>query len=143
MIPKMTLPSLSLSAAELERLAYAHRPALRSLQAKIDKSEAGAKLAEKEFYPDFTVSLEYMQRDEVMDMGGDDMYGAQLSFNLPVQIDWRQAKVAEMQASRRMASTNWRPCGIRSVWPSVMAWPRWNAAASSPGFTIRGCRCCR
>jgi outer membrane protein TolC len=38
-----------------------------------------------------------------MDMGGDDMYGAQLSFNLPVQTDWRQAKVAEMQASRRMA----------------------------------------
>jgi len=103
LIPKMTLPSLSLSAAELERLAFAHRPALKSLQAKIDKSEAGAKLAEKEFYPDFTVSLEYMQRDEVMDMGGDDMYGAQLSFNLPVQTDWRQAKVAEMQASRRMA----------------------------------------
>jgi len=103
LIPKMTLPSLSLSAAELEHLAYTHRPALKSLQAKIDKSEAGAKLAEKEFYPDFTVSLEYMQRDEVMDMGGDDMYAAQLSFNLPVQTDWRQAKVAEMQASRRMA----------------------------------------
>lgn len=101
--PKISLPPLSVSAEELERLALAHRPALMSLQAKIDKSGAGEKLAEKESYPDFTVSLEYMQRDPVMDTPGDDMYGAQLSFNLPVQLEWRRAKVAEMQASRRMA----------------------------------------
>jgi outer membrane protein TolC len=102
-IPKIPLPSFSFSAAELERLALAHRPALKSLQAKIDKSEAGEKLAAKELYPDFTVSLEYMQREPVMETPGDDMYGAQLSFNLPIQQDWRRAKVAEMQASRRMA----------------------------------------
>ena len=34
---------------------------------------------------------------------GDDMYTATLSFNLPVQIDRRRAKVAEMEAARRMA----------------------------------------
>lgn len=102
-IRKISLPALSLAAAELERLALSHRPALKTLQARIDKSAAGEKLAARESYPDFTVSLEYMQRDKVMDMGGDDMYGAQLSFNLPIQQDWRRAKVAEMQASRRMA----------------------------------------
>jgi outer membrane protein TolC len=102
-IPQMTLPSYSFSAAELERLALEHRPALKSLKAKIDKAEAGAKLAEKELYPDFTVSLEYMQREPAMDSSGDDMYGAQLSFNLPIQSDRRHAKIAEMQASKRMA----------------------------------------
>ena len=102
-IPKMSLPSLSLAAAELEQLALSHRPALKTLHARIDKSASGEKLAAKEFYPDVTVSLEYMQRDPVMDTPGDDMYGAQLSFNLPIQQDWRRAKLAEMQASRRMA----------------------------------------
>ena len=103
MSTQVSLPSLPLSADALEHLALTHRPALMSLQAKIDKSEAGEKLAEKEAMPDFTVSLEYMQRDPVMDSPGDDMYGAQLSFNLPVQQERRRAKVAEMQASRRMA----------------------------------------
>ncbi len=103
LIPKTSLPPFSFSAAELESLALAHRPALRSLKAKIDKAESGSKLAEKELYPDFTVSLEYMQRDPAMDTPGDDMYGAQLSFNLPIQSDRRHAKIAEMQASKRMA----------------------------------------
>ncbi len=102
-IPKTSLPPFSFSAAELESLALAHRPALKSLKAKIDKAEAGARLAEKELSPDFTVSLEYMQREPAMDTPGDDMYGAQLSFNLPIQSDRRHAKVAEMQASKRMA----------------------------------------
>ncbi|MDD2464306.1 MAG: TolC family protein [Desulfobulbus sp.] len=102
-IAKTSLPPFSFSATELESLALAHRPALKSLKAKIDKAEAGARLAEKELYPDFTVSLEYMQREPAMDTPGDDMYGAQLSFNLPIQSDRRHAKVAEMQASKRMA----------------------------------------
>jgi outer membrane protein TolC len=103
-IAKISLPPVSLSAAELERLALVHRPALKTLQAKIDKTDASAKLAEKEFYPDVTVSLEYMQREPAMDTPGDDMYGAQLSFNLPIQQNWRHAKIAESQAEKRMAT---------------------------------------
>jgi outer membrane protein TolC len=100
---KMTITPVSLTSAELERLALAHRPALKSLQARIDKAGASTKLAEKEFYPDVTVSLEYMQRDPAMDTPGYDMYGAGLTFNLPIQTDRRHAKVAETQAERRMA----------------------------------------
>ncbi|MBV5317878.1 MAG: TolC family protein [Desulfobulbaceae bacterium] len=103
LLARMTVTPFSLATAELERLALAHRPVLKSLQAKIDKTGASAKLAEKDFYPDVTVSLEYMQRDPAMDTPGDDMYGAQLSFNLPIQTEWRHAKVAEIQAERRMA----------------------------------------
>jgi outer membrane protein TolC len=99
----MTLTPLSLSAGELERLAFTQRPALKSLQARIDKTGASAQLAEKEMYPDVTVTLEYMQRDPAMDSPGDDMYGAELTFNLPIQTDRRRAKVAETEAERRMA----------------------------------------
>ncbi len=102
-IPKMHLAPLKLSAPELESLAFQHRPAVKSLNALIDKAEVSSKLAEKEFYPDFTVSLEYMQRDPAMDSPGYDMYSAGLTFNLPIQSDRIHAKVAETQASRRMA----------------------------------------
>ena len=58
-------------------------------------------LAQRDFYPDFTVSLEYMQREPTMASAGDDMYGAKLSFNLPIQRDRRSARVTEMEAERR------------------------------------------
>jgi len=104
LIAKITLTPVALAAAELESLALAHRPALKALQAKIDKTGVSSKLAEKDFYPDVTVSLEYMQREPALDSPGDDMYGAQLTFNLPIQQDRRHAKVAETQAEKRMAT---------------------------------------
>lgn len=102
-IGPLPMPTLTLSASELNQMAAANRPALKTLQAKIDQAATGVKLAEKELYPDFTVAVEYMQKDETEMSRGDDMYTATLSFNLPVQTDRRRAKVAEMDASRRMA----------------------------------------
>lgn len=103
MIGSLPLPPLTLPAQELYQMALANRPALKTLQARIDQAGTGVKLAEKELYPDFTVAVEYMQREEFEMSRGDDMYTATLSFNLPVQTDRRRAKVAEMEAARRMA----------------------------------------
>ncbi|MGD9947019.1 MAG: TolC family protein [Desulfobulbus sp.] len=100
-LPRRNPTPQTFAAGELEQLALENRPALKSLQARIGRSDAGIRLAEREFYPDFTVSLEYMQREPTMNGDGDDMYGAQLSFNLPIQQDRRHAKVTEMEAERR------------------------------------------
>ena len=89
--------------AELERLAEEHRPLLHALAARIDKAEAEQLLADKEFYPDFTLSFEYMQRESIMDDPGYDMFDANISFNLPLQRERRHAMVAESAAARRMA----------------------------------------
>jgi outer membrane protein TolC len=102
-ISSLPSPPITLSAEQFNQMALTNRPALKTLQAKIDQAGTGVKLAEKELYPDFTVAVEYMQREEAMESRGDDMYGATLSFNLPVQTDRRRAKVAEMEAARRMA----------------------------------------
>lgn len=102
-IANLPQPKLALTATELNQMASANRPVLKTIQAKIDQAAAGVKLAEKELYPDFTVAAEYMQREPTEMSRGDDMYTATLSFNLPVQIDRRRAKVAEMEAARRMA----------------------------------------
>jgi len=83
------------SANELQQLAYDNRPMFKSLAALVSKGEVGLKLADKEFYPDFNVSLEYMQRDPAMGSEGLDMYSLGVTFNLPVQRERRHSTVAE------------------------------------------------
>jgi outer membrane protein TolC len=102
-IESVELTPATLDALELERLAEEKRPLLRALAARIDKAKAERILADKEFYPDFTLSFEYMQKDSIMEDPGYDMYNASVSFNLPLQRERRHAMVAESDASRRMA----------------------------------------
>lgn len=64
----------------------------------------GHKLARKEFYPDFNVSLEYMQRDRTAADEGLDMYALGVTFNLPLQQERRHAMVAESDSGVRMAT---------------------------------------
>ena len=117
------LTATSLDAAELERLAEEHRPLLRSLVARIDKSKAERALADKEFYPDFTLAFEYMQKESIMDDPGYDMYNASVSFNLPVQRERRHAMVAESDAAQRMAGEelNMTRNNIRQVIANLLA----------------------
>ena len=101
---EVTLKPVVLGLVELESLAEKHQPQLRGLTLQEEKSEVGRKLAEKEFYPDVTVALEYMQRDpSEMDKEGYDMYSAGLTFNLPVFRERRRAMLAEAEAEGRMA----------------------------------------
>ena len=92
-----------LDAAQLEELALSSRPRLKEIAAAEERARAAQMLAEKEFYPDATFTLEYMQRDPAMEEPGDDMYAAGVTFNLPVQRDRRHAMAAEAAAELRMA----------------------------------------
>jgi outer membrane protein, heavy metal efflux system len=103
-IPDFDITPVSLSDKDLRELAYANRPMIKTLTAQIGKGEAGLKLADKEYYPDFNVSLEYMQRDPVMGGEGYDMYSLGLTFNLPVQRGRRHAAVAEANSEIAMAT---------------------------------------
>jgi outer membrane protein TolC len=89
-------------AEELLALALSRRPLFKAQAALLEKSLVGRELAEREIYPDFTVSFEYMQRESGEMSEGDDMYGLSLSFNLPVQHGRRQAMIAEAGAEYRM-----------------------------------------
>ncbi len=101
--PQLDPDKLDLDAKALEQLAETSRPRLKSLAEQIEKAKAGQKLADKEFFPDFTVSLEYMQREPVMGSEGYDMYSAGVSFNLPIQRERRHAMVAEAESELHMA----------------------------------------
>ncbi|KIH77476.1 Outer membrane protein TolC [Geoalkalibacter ferrihydriticus] len=103
-IPEVSLVPVTIDPAQLEELAYQHRPLLRGLQSEQEKSRVMRDLALRDNYPDFTLSLEYMQREPTtMGSEGYDMYSAGVSFNLPVQRQRRQAMVAEADSERRMA----------------------------------------
>ncbi|MDD5287463.1 MAG: TolC family protein [Desulfuromonadaceae bacterium] len=103
-IPDFEIKPLQLSSANLRATAFDKRPVIKSLQALIEKGEAGHKLARKDYYPDFNLSLEYMQRDPAMGGEGLDMYSLGVTFNLPLQRERRHAMVAESDSEIRMAA---------------------------------------
>jgi len=103
-IPDFEFTPVVLSYDRLRAMALESRPLLKSLNSQIEKGKAGQKLAQKEFYPDFNVSFEYMQRDKFEMSEGDDMYSLGVTFNLPVQKQRRQAMVAESTSETTMAA---------------------------------------
>ena len=114
-IPDFEITPLQLSAGDLRNEAWGKRPIVKSLQALIEKGEVGHKLARKEFYPDFNISFEYMQRDRTAGDEGLDMYSLGVTFNLPLQ-QRRHAMVAESDSEVRMASVE-----IDGLWSTIDA----------------------
>lgn len=103
-----TLPQLGQSAEQLNRTAFEKRPQVKSLISSTHKGQASHRLARKEFYPDFNLSLEYMFKEEVAtDMVKDpgyDMFTVGVTFNLPFQRERRQSMLAESVSETNMAT---------------------------------------
>jgi outer membrane protein TolC len=102
-IADFDLPEVSQSAAQLDELAYDKRPQVKSLIMLSNKGMAAHRLAEKEFYPDFNLSFEYMFREPAMTDPGYNMFSLGVTFNLPVQRERRQAMLAESSSESGMA----------------------------------------
>lgn len=106
-VAKGAIVPVQTSAAELETLAFTTRPELFARSTRLEQARTSETLARREYYPDFTLSFEYMQRDAFSGAPasmGEDMYSAGVSFNLPVQRQQRRAMLAEAQAQGRMAA---------------------------------------
>lgn len=87
--------------------AIDQRPQLLALQSLVERNSRSIELAEREYYPDFDVKLQYGQRDRAPDgMPRDDMVSLTVGFNLPI---WRKSRlepeVAEARAMRRQAQS--------------------------------------
>jgi outer membrane protein TolC len=103
-VREVTIVPLTVSIEQLANLAQQNRPLIKRLAAQVEKGKTGQALARKEYYPDFNVAFEYMQREPAMEDPGDDMYSLGVSFNLPINRQRRHAMVAEALAETRMAS---------------------------------------
>jgi len=87
--------------------AIENRPQLRALEALVERNTRSIDLAQREYYPDFDVKLQYGQRDRAPDgTPRDDMVSLTVGFNLPI---WRRSRlepqVAEARAMRRQAQS--------------------------------------
>ena len=102
------LPQISLSADQLNQTALETRPQIKSLATLASKGEASHRLAQKEFYPDFNLSFEYMFKDAIntsmITDPGYDMFTLGVTFNLPFQQQRRHAMIAESASETTMAT---------------------------------------
>jgi len=103
-VADFTLPQPSLAADDLNKIALEKRPQIKSLATLTHKGEASHRLAQKEFYPDFNLSFEYMFRQAAMGDPGYDMFTLGVTFNLPFQQGRRHAMVAESTSETSMAT---------------------------------------
>lgn len=102
---KLELQIPELDPAALEELAFSHRPRLQALKVRREVERTRQQQAQREFFPDFTLSVEYLQKEDTpADPAGYDMYNAGISFNLPLQRQRRHAMEAEAAAARRRAA---------------------------------------
>jgi outer membrane protein TolC len=75
------------------------RPQLLALQALVERNSRSIELAEREYYPDFDVTLQYGQRDRTPDgMPRDDMVSLIVGLNLPI---WRKSRLEPQLAEAR------------------------------------------
>ena len=106
-IADFDLPIVSLSTEQLNETAYDKRPQVKSLINLANKGQASHRLAQKEFYPDFNLSFEYMFREkvdtEMTKDPGDNMFTVGLTFNLPFQQERRRSMLAESNSETSMA----------------------------------------
>jgi outer membrane protein TolC len=107
-VADFALPQISLSTEQLNQTALETRPQIKSLASLASKGEASHRLAQKEFYPDFNLSFEYMFKDAIntsmITDPGYDMFTLGVTFNLPFQQQKRHAMIAESTSETTMAT---------------------------------------
>jgi cobalt-zinc-cadmium efflux system outer membrane protein len=102
-IADFELPQVATTPEQLREAAHEKRPQVKSLIMQANKGMANHRLARKEFYPDFNLSLEYMFREASMNDPGYNMFSLGVTFNLPFQQERRRAMLAESSSETDMA----------------------------------------
>ncbi|KAF0249990.1 MAG: outer membrane efflux protein [bacterium] len=78
--------------AGLNEIALSSSPVLKMQKRKIDREQYNFQLAQKEFYPDFTVSFTYQNRPNMPEM-----YGVNIGVKLPIYF-WQKQRPALTEA---------------------------------------------
>jgi outer membrane protein, heavy metal efflux system len=101
-----------------ELLAQAKaRPQLQALKALIARQEKSVDLAKKEYFPDFTVGVNYALREDLGPVKQSDMFGGQFMVNLPIwQASKIKPKIREEEAKEEAAKE-----AHQSAWDQLAA----------------------
>lgn len=92
--------SFDLTYEYLRGIAEENRPVLYGLKHLIERYRFAARLAEKEYYPDFDVGVSYGQRDDSSTVERADFFSASVTLNIPLWYKTKESrKVAEEKAN--------------------------------------------
>jgi cobalt-zinc-cadmium efflux system outer membrane protein len=95
---ELSFEKFSAEPEELVKAAMDRRPLLQSMKRMVERNQAGLRMAERDYYPDFDFKLAYGQRDDGPMGRRADMVTAMVAINLPLWYKTKQdRKVAESQ----------------------------------------------
>jgi outer membrane protein TolC len=77
---------------KLQAMAEQHRPLLSKILSLKERYGVSKKLAEKEYYPDFNVGLNYGQREGTRMMDRPDFVSAWVGVNIPIWYKTKQSR---------------------------------------------------
>ena len=99
--------NVTVSDAELLATLAESNPELKGLAHKVAEEERAIELAKKDFYPDLTLGVDYIETGEAMNPGvsdsGKDPVIAMFSINLPLWYGKYRAQLREAQHRREAA----------------------------------------
>jgi outer membrane protein TolC len=87
---------VSFTLGEIKELALANYPSLKAQKQKISREQYAIELANKEFYPDLSVTFNYQNRPAMPDM-----YGVMIGVKLPIFPGQRQRPAVAEAASAK------------------------------------------
>jgi outer membrane protein TolC len=90
------------SLADLNEMALTDYPALKAQRRKIDREQYNIQLAKKDFYPDFSVGMTYINRP-----GMPEMYGVMVGAKIPLYF-WQKQRPAVAEATASAAAEKQR-----------------------------------
>jgi outer membrane protein, heavy metal efflux system len=86
------------SLTGLKELALANYPTLKLQRRRIDREQLNVRLAEKDFYPDFSVKFTYQNRPDMPEM-----YGVSVGVKIPLYF-WQKQRPAVAEAAAGKAA---------------------------------------
>jgi outer membrane protein TolC len=90
------------SLADLNEMALTNHPALKARRRRIDREQYNVQLAKKDFYPDFSVGMTYINRP-----GMPEMYGVNVRAKIPIYF-WQKQRPALAEATAGAAAEKQR-----------------------------------
>ncbi len=89
---RLAYKPFSLNRVDLEQLVLNNKPLFKAWESRIDQSKEKISLAEKQYWPDFSVFAAYSQRDVLQSgIGGADFLSAGVTLNIPLYF-WRKQR---------------------------------------------------
>jgi outer membrane protein TolC len=107
-------PNVNLDLEELYRTGRANRHELKAAEYMIEKGDQAVRLAEREYFPDFTIGLNYIFVDERQDRAGrlnrpedngEDVFAVMLGFNIPL---WDGKQMSRVRGATELKYANER-----------------------------------